>query len=577
MAHGKAFALLFNITEQRENDQERTVAPFTHSLPNRQNYLGYTLSILSCYKAPMVSQNLSSFSSRVLTVLTFCSVLPSLGCTTTVSNLVENYLPINGEACDPFGGAPRESIEELLVEPAQPEGEPRQTGTFVLEDGGAALAARGWLTEMAKKTVDIQYFIFSSDNVGLIAADFLLRAAQRGVKVRIIVDDLLVDGDADFLTALDAHPNLTIKVYNPNINIGKSLPRRLYNVAKDFRGVNQRMHNKTFTVDGKAVITGGRNVADEYFDFNQDYNFRDRDVLLVGGTVEAVQASFEQYWKHPLTVPIKPVAKPKSDANVEAVWEGLHQYACVEENFWTSARQHIGMFPTIYRSWVQKEELQWISDVQFVSDPPGKNKEKGMWGGGKSTTTLINLVKSAKKSVVIQTPYLVTSELGQTLFAEAEKRGISVTILTNSLAATDNLMAFHGYTRNREDLLKSGVEIYEFRPDAAIRRSIMTSVLAEEVETFPVFGLHAKTLVVDDDLLVIATFNLDPRSANLNTECLAIIRSKKLAEGVLKRIAEELKPENSWHTTLESNPDSEAGWFKRFLLFWHGILPKSIL
>ena len=235
------------------------------------------------------------------------------------------------------------------------------------------------------------------------------------------------------------------------------------------------------------------------------------------------------------------------------------------------------MFPTIYRSWVQKEELQWISDVQFVSDPPGKNKEKGMWGGGKSTTTLINLVKSAKKSVVIQTPYLVTSELGQTLFAEAEKRGISVTILTNSLAATDNLMAFHGYTRNREDLLKSGVEIYEFRPDAAIRRSIMTSVLAEEVETFPVFGLHAKTLVVDDDLLVIATFNLDPRSANLNTECLAIIRSKKLAEGVLKRIAEELKPENSWHTTLESNPDSEAGWFKRFLLFWHGILPKSIL
>ena len=525
----------------------------------------------------MVIASLPNRNYLSLWVFILGSLVSFQGCSSTVSNLVENYLPINAERCDPLGGAPRQSIEDLFVEPPQVSGEPRQTGTFILEDGGAALASRGWLTEMAKHTIDIQYFIFSSDNVGLIAADFLLRAAQRGVKVRIIVDDLLVDGDANFLTAMDAHPNLTIKVYNPNINIGKSLPHRLYNVAKDFRGVNQRMHNKTFIVDGKAVITGGRNVADEYFDFNQDYNFRDRDVLLIGGTVEAVKTSFEQYWLHPLAVDIKPIAKPKNDSNFAAVWEGLHQYACVEEHFWTSARQHIGMFPAMYHSWVKKEELQWLNNVQFVSDPPGKNKEKGMWGGGKTTTTLIDLVKSAKKSVVIQTPYLVTSELGQTLFAEAEKRGISVTILTNSLAATDNLMAFHGYTRNREDLLKSGVEIYEFRPDAAIRRSIMTSVLAEEVETFPIFGLHAKTLVIDDDLLVVATFNLDPRSANLNTECLAIIRSKKLAGGVLKQIAEELKPENAWHTTLESNPDSEAGWLKRFALFWQGILPKSIL
>ena len=290
-----------------------------------------------------------------------------------------------------------------------------------------------------------------------------------------------------------------------------------------------------------------------------------------------MQASFEQYWQHSLAVPIKPVAKIQNAADPEKVWEGLGQYACVEEHYWLSARQHIGMFPEIYRLWEKQGDLEWVSEAEFVADVPGKNQEKGMWGGGVSTSKLIDLVKAAKKSVVIQTPYFVTSKLGQTLFAETVKRGVSVTIHTNSLAATDNLMAFNGYTRDRKKHLQAGVKIYEYRPDAAMRRSIMTSVLAEDVEEFPIFGLHAKTLVVDDELLVVATFNLDPRSANLNTECLVIIRSEKLAGRVLEFIAEELKPENAWHTTLDWNPDSEAGWFKRFKLFWHGILPKSIL
>ncbi|MED5463573.1 MAG: phospholipase D family protein [Myxococcota bacterium] len=522
----------------------------------------------------MYKKTLRLLLSRVALVL---GLLGSVGCVTAMDTLLDEYHHLEGELCDPLGGAPRESIDDVFVEPPVVEGQPRPTGTVVLEDGGSAIAARGWLTEMAERTIDIQYFIFSSDKVGLIAADFMLRAAQRGVKVRLIVDDLLVDGDAEFLAALDAHPNITIRVYNPNINIGKSMPGRFYSAITDFRGVNQRMHNKTFIVDGRVVITGGRNVADEYYDYNEEYNFRDRDVLLVGGVVEKVQASFEEYWDHPLVVSIKPLASETVPGRVEAAWEGLHRYACDDDIYWPQARKQLGAFPTLYRNWEEFGGIRWLDDVDFVWDTPGKNTSKGMWGGGKTTTALMDLIKGAKKSVVIQTPYLVTSGLGQGLFASAIKRGVSVTILTNSLGATDNLMAFNGYRRNRDDLLRMGVKLYEFRPDAAIRRSIMTSSLAQEVETFPVFGLHAKTLVVDDDVVVVTTFNLDPRSANLNTECMTVIRSKEVAGEVLNEIGEELKPENAWRTTLHWDPDARASWYKRFMLLWFGVLPKSIL
>jgi phosphatidylserine/phosphatidylglycerophosphate/cardiolipin synthase-like enzyme len=175
---------------------------------------------------------------------------------------------------------------------------------MLLEDGGGALAARGWLSREAQRSIDIQYFIFSADHLGLIALQELISAAQRGVKVRLLVDDLLHDGEAQILLAADSVPNLEVKIYNPSINIGKSFPGRLASVVSDFRGANQRMHNKTFIVDDQVVITGGRNIADEYFDFSLTYNFRDRDILLLGGISKDINDSFEQFWGHSLSVPL---------------------------------------------------------------------------------------------------------------------------------------------------------------------------------------------------------------------------------------------------------------------------------
>ena len=222
--------------------------------------------------------------------------------------------------------------------------------------------------------------------------------------------------------------------------------------------------------------------------------------------------------------------------------------------------------------------MVWVDDVEFVSDIPGKNDGKnGLGGGGISTSTLIDLVKKAKTSIEIQTPYLITSALSQNLFRDAVERGVKIRILTNSLASTDNVEAFSSYQTDRAKLLHTGVKIYEFRPDAAERMKIMTGELQETLDHKPIFGLHAKTMVLDNKITVIGTFNLDPRSANLNTECIVIVHSAKISNRVLKGIEEEFKPENSWETTLEYNPDSEVNKYKRIKTWTRKIIPKDIL
>jgi len=454
-----------------------------------------------------------------------------------------------------------------------------KTGVYVLEDGEGAMIARAWLSEYAEKTIDIQYFIFSTDNVGLIACDYLVRAADRGVLVRILVDDLLVDANAHEILTMDSHENISIRIYNPGTNIGKNIYDKVKKIATDFRGANQRMHNKTFIVDGHIAITGGRNIADEYFDYDHEYNFRDRDVLLLGKVSGQMTGSFNEFWNSELSVPITDMlSKPDSNLNKADKFDQLHKYACNPDNFWPQVRTKITNLPAMFNTLKDSGGLVWLDSVYFVSDTPGKNDgTKGLEGGGICTESLIDLVKQARSSVDIQTPYLVTSELSQNLFREAVNRGVKIRILTNSLSSTDNLEAFSGYQRDRQTLLKTGVEIYEFKPDAKIRYKIMTNALQEKLGHTPIFGLHAKSMVVDGRITVIGTFNLDPRSANLNTECIAVIHSKEIADGVLAGMEEEFKPENSWRTTLESNPDSKSGTKRQIKTWVRKIIPKNIL
>jgi putative cardiolipin synthase len=453
-----------------------------------------------------------------------------------------------------------------------------QSGSYVLDTGDEALIARAWLTDHAERTLDVQYFIWSTDNVGILAAEALLRAADRGVKVRVIVDDLLMDAPDESLLALAHHPNIDIRIYNPKSSVGTPLQKKVVNVTTDFRGVNQRMHNKVLLTDGKVAITGGRNMADEYFDYDHEYNFRDRDVLLVGPVIGSMNASFEQFWVSALSVPVEQLYDgiglmqkhvEVGGAEVQEVYRGLHAYAAAPENFAPEVRAAIEATPQAFPR--LGAQTVW-GKVEFISDLPGKNDNKfSLGGGGLTTAALARLVEGANETITIQSPYLVASDAAVELFHRAIARGVKVRINTNSLASTDNLMAFSGYRSQRKRLLQLGFEITEFQPEPVAQRELLARLAAAH-KTKPVAALHAKTLVVDHRVVFIGTFNFDPRSENLNTEAGAIIHDAKLASAVEQAIAVDMQAGNSWDAAKD-DPDSHASFGKRSKVRLWQILP----
>jgi cardiolipin synthase C len=448
-----------------------------------------------------------------------------------------------------------------------------QTGVFILDRGVDSLLTRAWLTRQATRSIDIQYFIWSTDNIGILASTELLAAARRGVKVRVLVDDLLIDARDTTLLALNAHPNVEIRIYNPQHSVGISFWQRVGNLLTDFRRANQRMHDKTAIFDGIAGVTGGRNMADEYFDFDHHYNFRDRDVLLLGRAVTAMSENFEEFWRSDLAVPVGTLlsnaAQQPTQEQVEGHYLMLQEYAGNPDNFAPEVRQMLQHLSSGFAELAQ--QVVW-DEVSFISDAPGKNaNETKLGGGGEATDKLIDLLQTAEESVLIQSPYLIVPDGGVEIMAGLVKKGVQVKISTNSLASTDNLMAFSGYYKQRDDLLAAGVQIFEFRPDAAIRSQLIQR--EERMDT--TFAIHAKSLLVDERKLYIGTFNLDPRSANLNTEVGILVDNARLGKQLGNSIGVDMQPENSWAISPEFNPDNQVGWLKRVKLWFYSLLPMN--
>ena len=454
-----------------------------------------------------------------------------------------------------------------------------QTGVYILEKGEEALVGRAWLAQHATKSIDVQYFIWSTDNIGVLAAEQLLSAAERGVSVRVLVDDFIIDAEDRTLLLLSAHPNVQIRIYNPNFVVGVGFWGKLKNSITQFRAVNQRMHDKTAIFDGIAGITGGRNMADEYFDFDHEYNFRDRDVLLLGSAISDIGESFNEFWDSEYAIPVETILADElgdiSSADVSRRSAKLHAYASDPANFAPEIRQAIDTTPRYFPALMQA--MAW-ADVQFISDVPGKNDgASGLGGGGRSTNQLIDAVQDAKESILIQSPYLVMPEGGIELFEQLIEKGVSIRISTNSLASTDNIPAFAGYASQRDDLLTAGIELFEFKPSPAIQDELIENY-PRIAENNPVFAIHAKSMVIDDQVIYIGTFNLDPRSTNLNTEVGVLIDNHELARQLTDSIERDIRPENSWRTTSDFNPDSEVGRGKRFLAWITRILPvKPVL
>ena len=468
--------------------------------------------------------------------------------------------------------AAREFVDRLIA------AHPGQTGSHVLERGEEALLARAWLVDHARRSIEVQYFIWSSDNIGILASEALLRAAARGVQVRVLVDDLLVDAPDEVLLALARHPGVEIRIYNPVHRVGTPLRTRLLNLLGDFRGANQRMHDKTLIVDGALAITGGRNMADEYFDYDHAYNFRDRDALVIGAVVPAMRASFERFWASPLSVPVERLfdgigvmqkhLSVDSEA-VQRVYRSLAAYAADGRNFEPQVRAAIAAVPQTFPQLAA--ELVW-GRVDFLSDRPGKNDGRdGLGGGGLTTQALAALADSARSELLIQSPYLVLSDPALELLGRLLRRGVAVRISTNSLASTDNLQAFSGYREQRERLLALGLEIQEYRPDPAVQTTVMQRYERLRAAA-PVFALHAKTLVVDRRVVYVGTYNLDPRSENLNTEVGVVIHDAAQAGRVAASILTDMRPENSWDAARD-DPDAAAPLLKRLQVRTWQLLP----
>jgi cardiolipin synthase C len=403
--------------------------------------------------------------------------------------------------------------------------------------------------------------------------DGLVRAADRGVKVRVLVDDLLLDMPPGWLRAMDSHPNLNIRIYNPITNTGLNVWKKSWNAAMRFRDVNQRMHNKALIVDGLLAVTGGRNLADEYYDFHHEFDFRDRDVMVAGPVASEMGGAFQTFWESPLSVPVDKLLPPVSAPVARAILDSINAYAKDTLNFAPEIRKTMDALPERFGTVV--DELVW-GDVRFVTDLPGKNDgDKGLGGGGVSTTFLGDMIRGAKRSVTIQSPYLIPNDTVIRLFKEVIARGVKVRISTNSMANNDNLKAVSGYLKRRKEILKAGVQVFEFKPQPGIQNKLQERYKISKEK--PVFVIHAKTMVVDGEKLFIGTFNLDPRSMNLNTESGIYLPEGKIAREVEEAIERDMAPENSWEASKQTGDKAAPFWRRVQTRFW-GMMPmESIL
>ena len=431
-----------------------------------------------------------------------------------------------------------------------------QSGFLLLDRGNEALAWRLILADAAEKTIDAQYFLWKNDPVGKVLMQRLLAAADRGVRVRVLVDDSMTDPNPEYLAEFGAHPNVELRLYKPFGPKHESVALRWLDYVKDLKVLNQRMHNKSFIVDGSFAIVGGRNIANEYFEYPGPFVFRCRDLMALGPVVSSTNAAFDLYWNSDWTVPIEEVvASEPTDREDQSQWSRLTRFAK------DSANYPPGFFDIPRELAIQRERLEgdlfWgqgrllVDAVPNLDGAPQSHRELHQ-----TSVELGKLMAHTSREMQIETAYLVLLEEGLALLRQANDRGVNITLATNSLASNNHVPAFVGYWKQRKEILATGAQLFEMRPDAASERKLFTPEELAKYKT--VFGLHCKTAVFDRKTVYVGSFNLDPRSVNLNTEMGFLVESVDLAKAVRGSIEQDLSPGNSWQVVMR--PDGRVAW-----------------
>jgi putative cardiolipin synthase len=485
-------------------------------------------------------------------LLAFALALIVVGCTTLPEELP---LGLPSQALAPQPGGPLAAAETALQARLGPEGGPEVSGFHLLDANEAALRWRLALIDSAQHSLDLQYYGWWGDESGILLMSRVVAAADRGVRVRLIVDDLTTNTLLEIaqerfsdsgLAIVAAHPNIAVRLFNPWRQ--RSLLGKLFESIEHLDRVNQRMHNKLLIADNRAVILGGRNIGNEYFGLSPEFGFRDLDTLGLGPVARQASEVFDRFWNSEQVVPAGRLGIAATPADLRQAFVGID--AALE------AAPRLERFEVAPQDWRDAlgDLVQGMhaGSSRVLSDVPGVDEEEEVVHV--MPALIRDLLEQAERDVTITNAYIVPDAAAIAWLRDQTGRGVRYRILTNSLASHDVPAVNAHYKAWRDDFLAAGVELYETKPHAALQALV--------VDTPPVVagftGLHSKAMVIDGARVFIGSMNLDPRSWRLNSEMGVVVESPGLAAELLANIERDMRPENAWQVVLDE--DGELAW-----------------
>ena len=416
----------------------------------------------------------------------------------------------------------------------------------LLNDGREALDWRLQAIDAAVDSVDLQTFLWTPDAAGSAVVEHLLAAADRGVRIRILVDDSFLAGQDALVLHMQSHPNIEYRIYNPFQRRASSIAARQALNLAEFARLDHRMHNKSMIVDGAVAIVGGRNLADEYYGLHENTNFRDLELLVGGPVVEELSAAFARYWNNRWSIPVgqlshvRPMAPDPTQLAADSV-----EIAALHAELTEPARLD---------AWLALRRRATSGEVTLlVDDPPRENPAAVADAPIQVAHALIRLFDEVEEELVIVSAYLIPTPHVEGAVDRAIGRGVRVRMLTNSISSNNHLSAHSAYRNHIDTLLGHGVELYEVRADAKDRHLYMAPPADQKG-----LALHAKALIVDDDQLFIGSANLDPRSLRINTEMGLLVRSPGLNRELRAALQPDFEAGNAWSLALD--PRGQTQW-----------------
>lgn len=476
--------------------------------------------------------------------------------------------------------------------------QPGRSGFVVLERGQDAFVARAALAEAAERTLDLQYYIVHGDTSGKLLLGRVFAAAERGVRVRLLIDDWTLADSDDALAQFDAHPSIEVRLFNPTANRMWFSARRWLEVIGDFSRINRRMHNKAWIADNSAAILGGRNIGDEYFQARDDLDYHDLDLLTIGPAVREASASFDRYWNSEFAVPLSTFRRVEGGAAQREVMRNWFADDRARAAGTAYARS-LESSPLVTA--VRDGTLRFIwGEARVLADDPAKlalsqddpalkDAKRGLLLAGQFDA----VAPKARRELLVVSPYFVPGDSGVASFAALVESGVRVRILTNSLATNDVIPTQAGYARYRKALLRAGVELHELKP---------TGPAGPDGPNRPhgVFGgssraaLHEKSFVADREWVFVGSLNLDPRSLRVNTEIGVLVRSPELTARVADIFERNASAQQAWRVelagdrvvwvdeadgrTVRHDRDPQASGWRRFMQGVYSVVaPESLL